>query len=68
MSSFGISTHAHMDAGFFAILLTLLTYGIKWLFGLTFPETIFVLPTFLAVFVGFYLILFVVFLILWNRR
>jgi hypothetical protein len=68
MGSFGIDKHAHIDASVFAILLTLLTYGIKWLFGLKFPDTIFVLPTFLAVFIGFYAILFVVFLILWNKK
>lgn len=68
MGSFGIDTHAHIDAGFFAIVLTLLTYGVKWLFGLKFPDTIFVLPTFLAVFIGLYIILYVVFLILWNRK
>ncbi len=68
MSSFGIDKHAHIDAGVFAILLTLLTYGIKWLFGLKFPESIFVLPTFLAVFIGFYIILYVFFLIMWNKK
>ena len=68
MSSFGIGTHAHTEAGFFAILLTLMTYGVKWLFGLKFPDFILVLPTFLAVFIGFYTILYVVFLILWSRK
>jgi hypothetical protein len=68
MGSFGIDKHAHIDAAVFAILLTLLTYGIKWLFGLKFPVVILVLPTFLAVFIGFYVILFVLFLILWNKK
>ncbi len=68
MGSFGIDKHAHTDAGFFAILLTLLTYGVKWVFGLRFPGSVFVLPTFLAVFIGFYVILFVVFLVIWNRE
>ena len=68
MGSFGIDKHAHIDAAVFAILLTLLTYGIKWLFGLKFPVVILVLPTFLAVFIGFYVILFVVFLILWSKK
>ena len=68
MGSFGIDKHAHIDAAVLAILLTLLTYGIKWLFGLKFPVVILVLPTFLAVFIGFYTILFVVFLILWSKK
>ena len=68
MGSFGIDTHVHTEAGIFAILLTLLIYGIKWLFGLQFPDTVFFLPTFIAVFIGFYAILFVVFFIAWNRR
>lgn len=68
MGFFGIDKHAHIDGGFLAILLTLLTYGIKWLFGLKIPDFIFILPTFLAVFIGFYAILYVVFLILWSRK
>jgi hypothetical protein len=68
MGSFGISKHAHIDAGFSAILLTLLTYGIKWLLGLSFPDIIFFLPAFMAIFIGFYAILFVVFLVIWSRK
>jgi hypothetical protein len=68
MGSFGIGKHAHIDAGFFAILLTLLTYGVKWLFALKFPDSIFVLPTFLVVFIGFYAILYIVFLIVWSKK
>jgi hypothetical protein len=68
MGSFGIDKHAHIDAGFAAILLTLLTYGIKWLFGIDFPDFIFVLPTFMGVFIGFYAILYVVFLIVWSKK
>jgi hypothetical protein len=68
MGSFGINKHAHVDAGLFAILLTLLIYGIKWIFGLKFPYSIFVLPTFLAVFIGFYAILFIVFLVVWSKK
>ncbi len=68
MGSFGIDTHVHKDAGFFAILLTLLTYGVKWVFGLKFPDFVFVLPTFLAVFIGIYVILYVVFLIVWSKK
>lgn len=41
----------------------------KWLvFGLKFPDSVFVLPTFLAVFIFFYTILYVVFLIMWNKK
>ncbi len=68
MGSFGIDRHAHTDAGFFAILLTLLMYGVKWVFGLKFPDSVFVLPTFLAVFIGFYSVLYVLFLIIWNKK
>ncbi len=68
MGSFGIDKHAHVDAAFFAILLTLLTYGVKWVFGLRLPDSVFILPTFLAVFIGFYSILFVVFLIIWKKK
>jgi hypothetical protein len=68
MSSFGINTHAHVDAALFAAVLTVLTYGIKWMFGLRFPDLVFVLPTFVAIFIGFYAILFVVFLLVWSRK
>ena len=61
-------SHAHLDAGSFSILLTLLVYGIKWLFGLKFPELILGLPTFMAVFIPLYLILYVIFLIAWSRK
>jgi len=64
----GATEHAHIDAGLFSILLTLLTYGIKWLLGLTFPSFIFVVPTFIAVFIAFYAILYIVFLILWSKK
>jgi hypothetical protein len=64
----GMKEHAHIDAASFSILLTLLTYGIKWLFGLKFPNFIFVVPTFVAVFIVFYTILYVVFLIVWSRK
>jgi len=68
MAGFGVRQHAHVQAALLAMLLTAVTYGIKWLFGFTFPGVIFVLPTFMAIFIGFYLILFVLFLILWSRR
>ena len=64
----GIKEHAHVDAALFSTLLTLLTYGVKWLFGLNFPEFVFLLPTFLAVFIVFYLMLYIVFLIAWCRK
>ncbi len=51
-----------------SVLLTLSVYGIKWLFRLKFPEFILVFPTFMGIFIGFYLILHVVFLILWSRK
>ncbi len=68
MGSFGIDKHAHIDAGFFAILLTFVTYGIKWVFGLKFPDSIFFLPAFMAIFIGSYAIFFVVFLIMWSKK
>lgn len=68
MADFGIARHAHIDAGFFSILLTLFVYGVKWLFRLNVPELVFIFPFFMAVFVGFYLILYVVFLKLWSRK
>jgi hypothetical protein len=68
MGSSGISRHAHVDAGFFALLFTLLIYGIKWIFDLSLPASIFILPTFVAVFIGSYAIMFLVFLIAWNKK
>ena len=68
MGSFGIDKHAHIDAAVAAGLLTLLTYGIKWAFGINFPDLIFRLPPFLVIFFGIYIILFVVFLIAWSRK
>jgi hypothetical protein len=68
MSSFGIGTHVHTNAAFGAILLTLVTYAVKWVFGLALPALIFIVPTFIAFFLGYYLILWVVFLIVWSKR
>lgn len=68
MGSFGIDKHAHVDAAVAAGLLTLLTYGIKWAFGINFPDLILHLPSFLVIFFGIYIILFVVFLIAWSRK
>jgi hypothetical protein len=68
MGSFGINKHAHTDAAFFAFLLTLVSYGIKWICGLDAPHLIFGLPTFVVIFIGYYSISFVVFLILWSRK
>jgi hypothetical protein len=68
MGSFGIAKHVHMDAAVFAILLTLLIYGIKWLLGLRFPDFIFIVPTFIVIFIVCYAILFVVFFIVWNKK
>jgi hypothetical protein len=68
MASFGINKHAHADAAVFSVVLTLLTYGVKWAFGLRFLDFIFRVPTFIAVFIVFYLILYVVFLIAWSKK
>lgn len=68
MSSFGIAKHAHVDAAVFAALLTVLTYVIKWCAGIDFRPYVFAFPTFLAIFMGFYIILHVIFLILWSRK
>lgn len=68
VANFGIGRHAHTDAAFLSILFTLMTYCVKWLVGFTFPEFIAVLPTFMLLFAGFYVILFAVFLIVWSRR
>jgi hypothetical protein len=68
MASFGINTHAHIDAAVFAAVLTLLTYAVKWIFGFKFPVIIFFLPTAVAVFFGFYVILWVYFAITWSRK
>lgn len=66
--SMGAKEHAHVEAALAAGILTVVTYGVKWLFGLHFPDLVFMLPTFMAVFIGFYLILFVVFLIAWCKK
>jgi len=60
--------HAHIDAGALSILLTFLVYVVKWIAGFKFPVLIFYLPTFIAIFLGFYIVLYVVFLIAWNRK
>jgi hypothetical protein len=68
MGSFGINRHAHVDAAVFSFLLTLSTYAVKWLFGMRFPDLVFGVPPFIAAFIVYYLILYVVFLVVWNRR
>ncbi len=68
MADFGIGKHAHVEAAFVSILLTLLVYVIKWLFRLKFPEFILVFPTFAGIFIGIYSVLYIVFLILWSRK
>ncbi len=68
MGSFGIGRHAHIEAAFFAVLLTLSAYGIKWGFDLKLPDLMLGLPAFIAVFIGCYAILFVAFLIVWSRK
>ena len=59
--------HAHVDAGLFGTILTLLIYVVKWIAGLAFPATILHLPTFLVIWTGCYLVLYAVFLWLWSR-
>lgn len=68
MGSFGINKHAHTDAALFAFILTLVSYGIKWICGLEVPSLLFGLPTFIVIFTGIYSILFIVFLIIWSRK
>ena len=65
---FGIGSHAHVDAAAFSVLLTALTGVAKWLLGFRFPDHILGLPRFLAVFVAYYLILYIVFLVSWSRK
>jgi hypothetical protein len=66
MGSFGTAKHVHIDAAVLAILLTLLIYGVKWLFGLIFPDFLFAVPTFVAIFIGCCAILHIPFLIAWS--
>ncbi len=47
--SLGIDKHAHADAGFLALLLTILAYRINWVSGWKVPDSIFVRPRFIAV-------------------
>ena len=68
MGSFGINSHVHVDAAVFSAVLTLLTYGAKGLLGFRFPDLVFGMPPFLAVFIVYYLILYVVFLVAWSGR
>lgn len=59
--------HAHVDAALAASVATVLVYLVKWGFGLEFPEILFFLPTFITVWLAFYVPLYVVFWILWMR-
>lgn len=59
--------HAHVDAALFSTILTIIIYAAKWIFGLSFPATVFILPTFMAVWTGAYLVLYFVFLWLWRK-
>lgn len=68
MANFGIARHAHVEAAFSSILLTLSVYGIKWLVRLHVPDRILGLPFFMVVFGGFYVILYVIFLKLWSGK
>jgi hypothetical protein len=64
----GAGSHAHVEAAVFSILLTLIVYGVKKLFGLRLPETILVLPTSIAIFIAFYIILYIAFIFLWSKK
>jgi hypothetical protein len=68
MSSFGTAKHAHVDASVFAAILTLLTYCVKWVLGLSFPAFLFAVPFFVAVFFAYYAVLFVVFAGAWAGK
>jgi hypothetical protein len=68
MRSFGSAKHAHVEAAALSVVLTLLTYIVKWVSGIKFPDLVLAMPTFLAIFFGFYVILFVVFLFAWSRK
>jgi hypothetical protein len=68
MSSFGTAKHAHVDASVFAAFLSLLTYGVKWGLGLSFPSFVFRVPFFLALFIVYYAVLFVVFAGAWAKK
>lgn len=68
MGSFGSARHAHVEAAALSAVLTLLTYIAKWALGWRFPDFIFAVPAFVAVFLGFYAFLFVVFLVVWSRK
>lgn len=65
---FGIGSHSHVDAAAFSVLLTALTYAAMWLFGFHFPDLVLGFPPFLAVFIGYYLLLFVFFLVAWSGK
>jgi hypothetical protein len=64
----GAGSHAHVEAGILSILLTLIVYGIKYLFDLRFPDAILKLPTFMVIFIASYVLLYIVFIFLWYKR
>lgn len=68
MGSFGIDKHAHIDAAVAAGVLTALTYVVKWVFGIKFPDLILYLPPFIVIFAVFYVVLYIVFLIAWSLK
>lgn len=68
MGSPGSGSHAHVEAAALSAVLTLLTYIAKWTLGWKFPDLVFAMPAFIAVFLGFYVVLFVVFLVVWSRK
>jgi hypothetical protein len=64
----GASNHAHVESAFLSILLTLIVYGAKYTLGFRLPDVIYILPTFMVIFIAFYIILYVIFLFLWYRK
>lgn len=68
LSSFSAAKHGHVEAAVLASLLTLLTYAVKWCFGIHFPVRLFAIPTFLVIFAGTYTVSYVFFLMLWMKR
>ena len=52
--------HAHLDAALLAIVMSGLVWLVDWIFELGAPPILFV-------FIGFYLVLYVIFSYLWRR-
>ena len=61
------TNHAHVDAATFTVVLLLTAYGVSRLFGWTIPPLLFGLPAVLVLFIGTYLLLYLVMFIAWRR-